>query len=131
MGYNTEYTITIINKTDHKIKSCEHKNPEHFKYCHECGKEIKEELDIKNVVIEYLENLQENYYFNPFNEPCKWYDHEKHMATISIKYADIIICIEGYGEDYDDHWRKYFLNGKMQHAEAIITFEPFDPAKLK
>jgi hypothetical protein len=69
--------------------------------------------------------------YNPFEEPCKWYTWEADMRKISKQFPNTIFLIEGEGEDSGDIWKAYFLNGKMQKAEAKITFEPFDEQKLK
>jgi len=34
------------------------------------------------------------------------------------------------GEDSEDLWVEYYLNGKMQREKAVISYEPFDENKL-
>ena len=66
-----------------------------------------------------------------WNDSCKWYDHQKHMITLSKMYPEVIFKLEGEGEESEDLWIKYFKNGKMQVCKAEITFEKFDESKLK
>lgn len=62
---------------------------------------------------------------------CRWYDWDKDMAALSLEYPDILFTLYGDGEDSDDLWCAYFLNGKKQIAAAEIVYPPFDPVKLE
>ena len=64
-------------------------------------------------------------------EPTKWYDYEAEMLALSKKYPDVIFLLEGEGEETLDSWKDYFLNGRNQHREAIITYEPLDLLNLQ
>lgn len=64
-------------------------------------------------------------------ESIKWYEHEDDMRAFSKKYPEIVFELSGEGEDAEDQWRKYFVNGKMQVCKAEITFEVYHPQKLK
>ena len=61
----------------------------------------------------------------------KWHDHEKDMKEFSKIYPNCLFILKGEGKEGDDLWVKYFQNGKMQVATAKISYEDFDPAKLK
>lgn len=63
-------------------------------------------------------------------EECKWYDHEADLREFSKRFPDAIFRLEGKSASYD-MWVKYFQNGKMQWCEAKITYDPFDPEKLR
>lgn len=60
----------------------------------------------------------------------KWYDHEEDMKVLSATFPDVLFTLKGDGEETNDLWIKYFKNGKMQVATAIITYEPFDESRL-
>lgn len=64
-------------------------------------------------------------------DSCKWYECDDDMLELSKKYPDVIFTLAGEGEESGDLWRTYYRNGKMQHAQAIIAFESFDPEKLE
>ena len=64
-------------------------------------------------------------------EKSKWYGHEDQLKDFSSKKPDILLLLEGVGEDYDDIWRKYFKGGKMQVCEVKISFDEFDENKLQ
>lgn len=61
---------------------------------------------------------------------CKWYDHDKDMKSISFAFPDVLFILEGSGEETDDRWKAYFLNGKTQRCAGEIRFPPFDASKL-
>lgn len=63
--------------------------------------------------------------------PAKWYGHEDQLKDFSSKNPDILLLLEGVGEDYDYIWRKYFKGGKMQVCEAKISFDEFNENKLQ
>lgn len=69
-------------------------------------------------------------YSDPFEESCKWYAHEEHIKEISLKYPNVLITINGRGEEQPDTWRKYFKNGKHQLCTAILTYPDYDESKL-
>ncbi len=66
-----------------------------------------------------------------FGEDIKWYEHEDNMRKISKKYPDVLFTLSGEGEESDDIWKKYFLNGKMQKARAKIVIPEFDFSSLQ
>ena len=70
-------------------------------------------------------------YQNVFIERVKWYDHKENMLFYSKSHPKTIFKIIGVGEEPNDQWEEYYLNGKMQRVEARITFEDLDLSKLK
>lgn len=61
----------------------------------------------------------------------KWYDNEIDMCRISKKYPNILFTLYGDGEESDDLWVKYWLNGKYQFSGAHITYDQFNKNKLR
>ena len=64
------------------------------------------------------------------DDECKWYDNEDDMLLLSKEFPDVLFKLHGEGEDNEDIWDKYFMNGKMQYCPAKIMCPPFDRAKL-
>lgn len=62
---------------------------------------------------------------------AKWYDHEEDMRRVSAQYPDVLFTLMGEGEDAEDLWAKHFKGGGMQVVKAVVTFEEFDPSKLR
>lgn len=60
----------------------------------------------------------------------KWYDHDKDMRLISSKFPGIVFELDGNGEESDDIWVSYYLNGGSQFAPAQIQFDKFCRNKL-
>ncbi len=65
------------------------------------------------------------------SENCKWYEHEDDLRKFSKMYPNWLFQLDGGGEESGDVWRKYFVNGEMQNANAKTVYEDFDRAKLK
>lgn len=105
MGYYTKYNLSITKGGD---------------------EEKKVATDLSKVMgygpssdpCEFFEDLLE--------EPMKWYEHEKDMKAISLKYLYLTFLLEGEGEESGDMWRKYFRNGMSHTITAKIVFEKFD-----
>ena len=62
--------------------------------------------------------------------PLTWYTHDLDCAELSRRFPGVTFCLEGNGEDSIDMWKTYYLNGQCQICRAVITYPPFDPAKL-
>lgn len=89
----------------------------------------------KNIIEEFREIDGNAKYAIDANGDCqewtKWYDHEEDLKNFSKNYPDVIFILSGEGEESGDIWKKYFKNGKMQVAQAKISFEEFNENKLK
>lgn len=59
-----------------------------------------------------------------------WYSWESDMCLLSSRFPEILFCLHGEGENGDDLWNAYFLDGKFQYCPAIITYDSFDPSEL-
>lgn len=63
-------------------------------------------------------------------DAVKWYDHDDDMIAVSKLFPDVLFCLHGEGDNNDDLWETYYLDGKKQHCGAEIIYPPFDPQKL-
>ena len=99
MGYNTRYTISLSGQ------SSEEENNEIL------ATQIYDGLTVARFVDGDVDEM-------------KWYDHENDMTALSIKYPHVTFTLEGCGEEMPDLWKKYFLGGQMQRADAEITYSP-------
>jgi len=86
--------------------------------------------DIYEQLAEELIPYEDAYYGLTNNERACWYEHEKDIATFSLKYPNHLFILTGQGEEDDDLWTKYFFNGRVQKEMAQILFGDFDPSKL-
>ena len=62
---------------------------------------------------------------------CKWYEHEVQMARLSREWPQTMLELSGKGEDDEDLWKKYFLNGRVHAVTAQVTYQPFNPELLR
>lgn len=69
-------------------------------------------------------------YVNPFEDECKWYDHEKDMRLYSKKHPKTLFKLIGEGEECGDLWHEYYLNGKMQRVKAEIIYAEYNQSEL-
>ena len=61
----------------------------------------------------------------------KWYDNEKEMLELSKEFPDVLFKLHGIGEESEDIWNEYFMNGKNQYCKAEFIIPPFDRNKLE
>ena len=110
MGYYTKFRL--------RVKNADHPEFEQFE---------RNELDANKETASgyYIRDA----YYEGFE--CKWYDHDREMISLSLQYPSLVFELEGDGEEQGDSWRKYYVNGLRQECRAKITYDAFDPAKLK
>lgn len=118
MGYYTDYTLTAsictVGADSHTTSTIPHITLV----------SLEDEIE-KMSVFEYG-NFDDGYYAN-----AKWYDWEEDMCILSKRFPEILFCLHGNGENNDDLWVAYFFEGKCQYCPAVITYEDFDPSKLR
>lgn len=68
--------------------------------------------------------------YNPFNEACKWYDHDNDMTRFSKKHPEALFELSGEGEESGDVWRKYYKNGKSASIIPTVVWPTFDESML-
>lgn len=139
MGYLTEYKLSydildekVFSESEKKFrKECEEKGivvPE----CLAFADKISVETSLENFLNDYRFS---NYgplinFVNSNAEECKWYEHVEDMKKLSILFPTVLFTLKGIGEETGDMWVKYFLDGKVQIANARIEFDKFDKSKL-
>lgn len=64
-------------------------------------------------------------------ESLKWYNHKQDMIELSKMFPLCRFILEGQGEEPDDMWREYYLNGYCQVAYARIEYDEPDWDMLK
>jgi hypothetical protein len=112
MGYYTHYALTIA--PDFEEESEEHQSLQ---------KAFKDVMGYGDDCLDDLLSGQ--------MEATKWYAHDENMLEISTKFPDLLFTLKGEGEEANDLWIKYYKKGKIQVANAEITFAVFDESKLK
>jgi hypothetical protein len=60
---------------------------------------------------------------------AKWHDHESDLLTLSKAFPNVVIHVNGIGEDFDDIWSKHFQNGR--HYKEDVHFPKYNPLLLK
>lgn len=79
---------------------------------------------------ESLDELLGNSYSKDFIDygvcDLKWYDWEDNMKTLSKKFPQMLIQLEGEGEELLDIWIATFCNGECNYREIQTYWEPFD-----
>ena len=105
MGYYTDYTLTVKNVPE------------------EMAPALKYALT-EDIGMEWWDD--ESYFAN-----AKWYDHDKDMKALSLRFPGVLFELYGDGEESDDMWYTYYKDGKMQYCPVKITFEPYDESKLQ
>lgn len=59
-------------------------------------------------------------------QEAKWYDWQKDLETVSQQFPEVVITVDGTGEESGDIWRAKVQNGKVKVASATITFPELD-----
>ena len=100
-------------------------------YCIKVNNVSKEEFDTIITKLEEISDEHFDVYLDyDFGLYAKWYDYEKDIAIVSKLYPKALFTVECKGEDFEQ-WIVYIQNGKSQIAEVHITYDSFDPSKLK
>jgi hypothetical protein len=135
MGYYTYYELSIDNSQVkgqvEKKKQSEIEEIQQSNISDELKKRLIKDVEkmyetsivTQNDVVNFLT-------FNPFDGQCKWYEDTEDMCRLSKEYSNVLFTLTGNGEEPEDMWVKYFMNGKVQIEKAVITYGKFDPKKL-
>ncbi len=87
MGYYTNYELEIIDKPYLPL------------------------TDEEAVIERFMEISGYTNEGGPFEDGCKWYDHDSNARAVSRFFPSCILKIEGKGEEHGDHWVDAYMNG--------------------
>lgn len=86
--------------------------------------------DNPQTVQEAIEEKSQYSFYSGQTDEVKWYDWQEHCKEVSKNFPNLVVKVEGAGEEQGDQWKAYIKNGKIQIAKAVVTFEEFDEEKL-
>ena len=78
-----------------------------------------------------VKRIEEVSGYEDFQESRKWYDYMQDIASVSKEYPAVLITCTGRGEEEDDLWVLYALNGEIQQHKAQIIYPPCTLKGLK
>jgi hypothetical protein len=131
MGYQTKFSISIepmdkslvASPSNKPLLFEEYTNPAIY-IPNQISEAIAKEMGVDD--IRTYDDLQDMF----DNDSMKWYSYKKDVVKVSAKFPGWLITISGEGEQTEDVWNTYFLDGKYQHAQAVFSIEPFDESRL-
>lgn len=142
MGYYTDYTLEfeVLDDSENKpldafIEECKLKEIEIPETVQRAINDKNKSL--KDCVINWMQQDDSCQYGQMIQfvggngECCKWYEHDEEMLRVSMKFPQVLFTLRGEGEEHGDLWVKYYLAGKTQCSNGVVTFDPFDKDKLK
>ncbi len=137
MGTYTDFKMNI-HHTGQPAERCKHAKPKNAKFCPECGLP-NTPIDLQEQLIQWAEAHEKDYEVAHYMEALveygeitevKWYGHDGDMRAVSQAFPDVLFVMTCRSEE-ERMWRSYYKNGKAQTVPAVITYDPFDPEKLK
>lgn len=108
MGYYTKYDLDMEKRTAESLPSEE-------EVLKTLAQIIGMDFDEKNPCFDEF-----------FEEPLKWYGHDRDMKMISSLYSGVLFSLTGWGEEQDDIWVNYYLDGESYFRKAEIKFPSFE-----
>lgn len=73
-------------------------------------------------------NLTSSYHVEVYDNTArifeaKWYDCPTDMLAVSKEFPDLLLEVEGSGEQYPDIWAQRFRNGEAtERVQAVLHF---------
>jgi len=83
--------------------------------------------EIERMDVFYDNNSEDNCWNSDL---IKWYEHEQDMLLLSSRFPQYLFTLYGNGEETDDIWYKYFIDGRCQCAPVEFVHDEFDVNKL-
>ncbi len=125
MGYYTHFKLEWTPATPPwKSRGCAHASPEGAKFCMMCGAAV-EGPELAAVVAAYIQGHESFDYaldeHGQTNQGSKWYEWQDDLIKMSEEISGVVFHLSGEGEDNEDIWDAFALDGKIQVHKAVIT----------
>lgn len=118
MGYYTDYALYVHHYSVERKETIGVSLPDGIKGA------IEEEVE-RMEVMEYGD-VDCGYFCS-----AKWYDHDRDMCLLSLKFPTVLFELSGSGDESDDLWVAYYHAGKMQYCPGKVVYDEFDCSELK
>jgi len=82
----------------------------------------------------FMQDKKDSYLWDAWNGDAigvTWYEHQEDMIELSAAFPDVLFTLWGHGEEEDDHWGEYYLDGKCQVTRGEIIYPDFDKSQLR
>ena len=116
MGYYTNYEVRAVGFEDED-------SAEFFIF--KLDKFVGEKLSIEKEEDWSTGELRKTYRVHGYISERKWYNWEDNLKEMSLKFKDVLIEVEGHGEEDEDIWRARIKNGDSEIVKAEIVFPAF------
>lgn len=113
MGYYTYYYMNI--------------EPDPNRNQTKLSEEIQKRLDAE---VAKMHVFEEGDSTSGWSGYAKWYDHDQDMLMLSHRFPEVLFTLYGDGEETEDFWYAYYLNGYSQDAPVRFEYDKFDMSKL-
>ena len=84
---------------------------------------IKKAANRLSEIMDYDGDEKEDFNFISYDS-MKWYECEDDMKKLSKEFPDMVFEISADGEESDDFWMEYFLNGDAYYCRGRVVFDP-------
>jgi len=124
MGYYTDFILTVRDDVNNVILDDNPRLQEIAAIL------LRDDVEDGHYMAGFEKNTSENVFTL---DGAKWYEYENDMKRFSNEFKDVLFELRGNGEEEDDRWIRYFLNGKVQvcQAEITIVYPEFDLSKME
>ena len=103
MGYYTSYTLSVLEGEENLI--CK----------------LREENESGDYALDE---------YGQSTNSCKWYSCQNDLVEFSNRHPKTLFLLEGIGEEPNDEWQLYILEGQVQRCVGQMVFPKFDKLKL-
>lgn len=116
MGYYTNYEVNVTGFTDEEAA-------DYFVF--KLDKYVGEKFAVKKHDDWSTGEQKTTYSIQGFLSERKWYDWESNLKELSTKFQDVLIEVDGNGEEDGDIWKARIKNGESEIVKAEIYFPAF------